>query len=90
MQFKNIVNCLYHRLSRLKILDLRIYMTTYMRCLPSRSNLGKISELHSLFKYVGRCQTLLILTSHGFVPNYRYTRRFTRSSSAWSNTNKLF
>jgi hypothetical protein len=77
IRFENIANRLCHRLARLKILDLRIFMTKYMPCLPSSFNLRQISELHSLFKYVGRCQTLLIITSHDFIPNYcpsRYVR----------------
>ncbi|CAF1239982.1 unnamed protein product [Rotaria sordida] len=80
IQFAEVAEILLHRLPSLKILDLRIYMMDLMYLLHSTQGLKLIARMHPLFKYILQCNSLVMITSYGFVPNYAYTRRFVRPS----------
>ena len=94
IQFEKIAECLRHRLPLLKILDLRIYTTHDMRYPLGMIEPRVLSQMHSLFKYIEECKSLLMITSYGFVPNYCYIRRYARLllQSSYSDelmTNKI-
>jgi hypothetical protein len=65
----------------LKILVLCIHMQGNMRCSASIGSFKKLTEMHSLFKYVYKCDSRLMITSHGFIQHHVYTRRYARRSS---------
>ncbi|CAF1401720.1 unnamed protein product [Rotaria sordida] len=68
IQSREVVHYLSHRCPLLKILFLCIYMEGHMCWSSSIGSFIEITEMHSLFNYVDRCQMRLIITSHGFIP----------------------
>jgi hypothetical protein len=81
IKFRKIAHYLRHRCSLLKILVLRIHMHGHMRSSSSIGSFKKITEMHSLFNYVCKCDSRLMITSHGFIQHQVYTRRYARPSS---------
>lgn len=81
IKFKEIAHYLRHRCPLLKILVLRIYMQGHMRYSSSIGSFKEITKMHSLFNYVFKCQSLLMITSHGFIQHHVYTYRYARPSS---------
>ncbi|CAF1320044.1 unnamed protein product [Rotaria sordida] len=78
--FREIAHYLRHRCPLLKILVLRIYMQGHMRSSYSIGNFKEITEMHSLFNYIEKCDSRLMITSHGFIQHHVYTRRYARPS----------
>jgi hypothetical protein len=81
IKFREIAHYLRRRCPLLKILVLRIYMQRHMRCSSSIGSFKEITEMHSLFNYVCKCDSRLMITSHGFIQHQVYTRRYARPSS---------
>jgi len=80
IELKKIANCLLHRCPLLKILAFNIYMQGDMRSYFSYG-FKKITEMHFLFNYISKCESLIMISSHGFVPHHVYCRRYVRPSS---------
>ncbi|CAF1092155.1 unnamed protein product [Rotaria sordida] len=80
IQFLEIEHYLRHRCPLLKILVLRIYMQGHMRSSYYIGSFKKIIEMHSLFNYIEKCDSRLMISSHGFIQHHVYTRRYARSS----------
>ncbi|CAF3754332.1 unnamed protein product [Rotaria sp. Silwood1] len=80
IQFREIAHYLRHRCPLLKILVLRIYMQGHMRSSYNIGSFKKITEMHSLFNYIDKCGSRLMISSHGFIQHHVYTRRYARTS----------
>ena len=81
IKFREIAHYLRHRCPLLKILVLCIYMQGHMRWSSSIGSFKEITEMHSLFNYIDKCQSRLIISSHGFIQHQVYTYRYARPSS---------
>ncbi|CAF5041481.1 unnamed protein product, partial [Rotaria sp. Silwood1] len=81
IQFREIAHYLRHRCPLLKILVLRIYMEGHMRYSYYIGRFKEITEMHSLFNYIEKCDSRLMISSHGFIQHHVYTRRYARPSS---------
>ncbi|CAF3963565.1 unnamed protein product [Rotaria sp. Silwood1] len=80
IQFREVAHYLSHRCPLLKILFLCIYMEGHMGWFFSIDSFREITEIHSLFNYVNRYQTRLIISSHGFIHHQVYSYGYARSS----------
>ncbi|CAF4136758.1 unnamed protein product, partial [Adineta steineri] len=80
IKIQEIANYLHRQCPLLKILVLCICMQGHMRCSSSIGRFKEITEMHSLFNYVEKCDSRLTITSHGFIPHNVYTYRYTRPS----------
>ncbi|CAF2737033.1 unnamed protein product [Rotaria sp. Silwood2] len=80
IQFREISNYLRHRCPLLKILVLRIYMQGHMRSSYYIGSFKEITKMHSLFNYIEKCDSRLMISSHGFIQHHVYTRRYARPS----------
>jgi len=81
IKFREIAHYLRHRCPLLKIFVLCIYMQGHMRRSSSIGSFKEITEMHSLFNYIDKCQSRLIISSHGFIQHQVYSYRYARSSS---------
>jgi hypothetical protein len=80
LDFHRIAQHLSHRVSRLKIFDLRIYVNTHSRSSLFRQTFKRISQIHPLFKSLGRTGSLLHIASFDFTPTHHYDQMFIRRS----------
>ncbi|CAF0879090.1 unnamed protein product [Adineta steineri] len=81
IEFREIASCLRHQCPLLKILVLCIYMQRHMRFHHSIGSFKEITQMHDLFNYVDKCESRLIISSHGFIQHQAYNYRYSRPSS---------
>jgi len=80
INFNQIAQYLCHRVPHLRVLKLRICMTNRTRSSFSRHTFQEISQMHPLFKWIGRTGRLLHIASFDFISTY-YDHLFARMSS---------
>jgi hypothetical protein len=78
IKFREIAHYLHHRCPLLKRLVLCICMQGHMRFPSSIGSFKEITEMHSLFNYIDKCDSRLIISSHGFVQHQVYSYRYAR------------
>ncbi|CAF0875219.1 unnamed protein product [Adineta steineri] len=78
IKIQEIANYLHRQCPLLKILVLCIFMQGHIN--GFFDSFKKITEMHSLFNYVERCEWRLTISSHDFIPHSHYIYRYTRPS----------
>jgi hypothetical protein len=81
INFNQMAQYLCHRVPHLRVLKLRIYMTNRTRSSFSRRTFKRISQMHPLFKCIGRTGRLVNIASFDFTSTYYYDHWFVRMSS---------
>ncbi len=80
IDFNKIAHCLYQRLPRLTVLELRISMMYDNRPRLVQNTLAQIAELHPLFKFLGKIDELIHVASFDITSiyhdRYSYLRPF--------------
>jgi hypothetical protein len=70
-----------HRVPHLKVLNLRVYVTNRNRSSLVRHTFTQISQLHSLFKCLGRTGGFVHIASFDFTKTCFYDHKFVRPAS---------
>ncbi len=74
IDFVKVADCLRHRLPHLKKLEWRIYLCRSYPWSLYVDQFPLIAQMHPLFKSLGKCQSLLHITSYNFTLKYSYSR----------------